>query len=67
MVFSLAFALAKDCYVATEDRNSGRSVGNHDEVAYNAYSESDLRGTIDSLSVTEPLLRIAKLEERQGE
>lgn len=67
MDYSLASTPPEDCSITIEDRNIGGSFGNHDEVACNAYSRCDLGGTIDSLSVIEPLLRIVELEERQGD
>lgn len=62
MVNSFTPAPPEDFSIATEDRNTGRRFGNCDEVACNTYSGRDLGGTIDSLSVIEPLLRIAELE-----
>ncbi len=67
MVYNFTFAPPEDCSIALEDRNSSGSLGNHDEVACNAHSRSNLGGTTDSLPVPKPLLRIAKHEERQGD
>jgi len=64
MVYSFSSASLGDCSIATKDRNTGKSFGNCDEVACNAYSRCDLGGTTNSLSVTKPLLGISKLEER---
>jgi len=62
MVYSFSSAPPKNLFVTIEDRNTGISLGNHDEVACITYSRYDLGGTVDPLSVTEPTPRITELK-----
>jgi len=62
VVYSLTSTPFKDCFVTIEDRNLGRILGSHDEVACDAYLVCDLGGTTNSLSVTESLLDLQSLK-----
>ena len=66
MVYCFASTPPEDFLVATEDRNSGKSLGDLDEVSCDAYSGCNLGDTENSLSITKPMLIIVELEEGQG-
>jgi len=67
MVYSFTYAPLENCSVTKKDRNIGRSLGNHDEVACITYSGFDLGGIVDPFSVAKPTLRTTEFEERQGD
>ncbi len=67
MDYSFTSSPLENCSITTEDRNTGRSLGNHDEVACISYSGCDLGSTTDPLLVTKLTPRITEFEEGQGD
>jgi len=67
MVYRFASTPPENCYFTTEDRNVGKRLANHDEVACITYPGCYLGGTTDPLSVIEFTPRIMEFEERHGD
>ena len=66
MVYSFTSALVENFSITTEDRNGGRSLGNHDDVACITYSRYDLGGTVDPLTISKLTPTVTKFEERKA-
>ena len=66
MVYSITFSPFENFSIATEDRNIGRRLGDHDKATCVTYSEHEPDSIADPFSVRKPTLRNAEFEERQG-
>ena len=67
LVYCVAFAPFKNCFVTTEDKNTGRSLGDPIEATRITYSRYKPKGVTDLLIVRKPTPRITNFEERQGD